>query len=130
LYDKRINILKLIDPRGAETQDGLYFDSYYDVCKLSHSFLGDYDLINNGLFELTYTNNLQIQLTTEKLQNNELFRMLFLKKLEENNFDSELVRIFEVSLFISMLPLHIDNPKKVLAFVLNAINILNQIESK
>ena len=130
LYDKRINILKLIDPRGADTQDGLYFDSYYDVCKLSHSIMGDYDLINNGLFELTYTNNLQIQLTTDKLPNNELFRKLFLKKLAENDFDYELVRIFEVSLFISMLPLHIDNPKKVLAFVLNAINILNQIESK
>jgi hypothetical protein len=130
LYDKRINILKLIDPRGAETQDGLYFDSYYDVCKLSHSFMGDYDLINNGLFELTYTNNLQIQLATDKLPNNELFKKLFLKKLDENNFDSELVRIFEVSLFISMLPLHIDNPKKVLAFILNAVKLLNQIETK
>ena len=92
--------------------------------------MGDYDLINNGLFELTYTNSLQIQLTTDKLPNNELFRKLFIKKLAENNFDYELVRIFEASLFISMLPLHIDNPKKVLAFVLNAINILNQIESK
>ena len=129
LYDKRINMLKLIDPRGSETIDGLYFDSYYDVCKLSHSFMGDYDLINNGLFELNYTNDLQIELVTDKLPNSELFRKLFLKKLAENNFDCELVRIFEVSLFISMLPLHIDNPKKVLAFVLNAINILNQIES-
>ncbi len=125
LYDKRISILKLIDPRGADTQDGLYFDSYYDVCKLSHSIMGDYDLINNGLFELTYTNNLQIQLVTDKLPNNDLFKKLFLKKLAENNFDPDLVRIFEASLFISMLPLHIDNPKKVLAFVLNAIQILN-----
>ncbi|MBC7389181.1 MAG: hypothetical protein H7329_08235, partial [Opitutaceae bacterium] len=44
-----------------------------------------------------------------------------------HGYNYELVRIFEASLFLSMLPLHIDNPKKVLAFILNAINILTEI---
>lgn len=129
LYDKRIDLLKLIDPRGAETQEGLYLDSYYDVCKLSHSIMGDYDLINNGLFELAYTQDLQIQLKIDQLPNNDMFKKFFVKALEQNQFDYELVRIFEVSLFISMLALHIDNPKKVLAFILNAIRILNEIDA-
>ncbi len=130
LYDKRISMLKLIDPRGAETQEGLFFDSYYDVCKLSHSVLGDYDLINNGLFELHYDNTLEIRLTTDFLPNKEHLQKIFKKFLENQGFDYELVRIFEASLFISMLPLHIDNPKKVLGFVLNAIKILEHISKK
>jgi hypothetical protein len=130
LYDKRISMLKLIDPRGAETADGLFFDSYYDVCKLSHSVLGDYDLINNGLFELVYDNAMNIKLTTDTLPNKKGLQSLFKLYLENQGFDYELVRIFEASLFISMLPLHIDNPKKVLGFVLNAIKILEHISQK
>ena len=130
LYDKRINMLKLIDPRGAETQEGLYFDAYYDVCKLSHSIMGDYDLINNGLFDLFYDNNLQIQLKADPLPDKAQYQKLFLKFLEDNQFDYELVRIFEASLFLSMLPLHIDNPKKVVAFILNAVQIIYAMPNK
>ena len=127
LYDKRIDMLKLIDPRGADTSEGLYFDSYYDVAKLSHSILGDYDLINNGLFELEYDNNLQVSLKLDPLTDKEKYQELFKSMLVKNNFDYELVRIFEASLFISMLPLHIDNPKKVVAFILNSVKILKDI---
>lgn len=130
LYDKRISMLKLIDPRGAESQDGLFFDSYYDVCKLSHSVLGDYDLINNGLFELTYDNALKVKLHLDTLHNKEALQQIFKGFLEKQGFDYELVRLFEASLFISMLPLHIDNPKKVLGFVLNSIKILEHLSQK
>ena len=41
---------------------------------------------------------------------------------------ASLVRIYEASLFLSMLPLHIDYPQKVFGFLLNAINILKEIE--
>ena len=127
LYDKRIDMLKLIDPRGADTLEGLYFDSYYDVAKLSHSIMGDYDLINNGLFELEYDNNLQVSLRIDHLNEKKSYQAKFIELLEKHQYDYELVRIFEASLFLSMLPLHIDNPKKVVAFILNAINILNKI---
>ena len=38
------------------------------------------------------------------------------------------MRIYEASLFLSMLPLHIDNPHKVFGFILNVKNILKEIE--
>ena len=41
-----------------------------------------------------------------------------------------MVRIYEASLFISMLPLHIDNPYKVYGFILNAIRILQEVENE
>jgi hypothetical protein len=130
LYDKRINLLKLIDPRGSSTQEGLFFDSYYDVCKLSHSVMGEYDFINNGLFELIYDPQLKLALKIESGQDRKVFQDAFVKLLEDKGYDYDLVRIFEASLFLSMLPLHIDNPKKVLAFILNAIHILHHIQVK
>ena len=50
--------------------------------------------------------------------------------MEENGFDYQTVRLYEASLFLSMLPLHIDYPLKVFGFILNAINILEEIEDE
>ena len=52
----------------------------------------------------------------------------YARKLEENGFDYLTVRIYEASLFLSMLPLHIDNPHKVFGFILNVKNILEEIK--
>ena len=48
--------------------------------------------------------------------------------MEKSGFSYIAVRVYEVSLFLSMLPLHMDNPQKVFGFILNAINILEEIE--
>ena len=50
------------------------------------------------------------------------------EKCEANGFDWWSVRVYEASLFLSMLPLHIDNPQKVFGLLLNAKNILKEIE--
>jgi hypothetical protein len=56
------------------------------------------------------------------------FIKIFKRKVEENGFNYLSVRIYDASLFLSMLPLHIDNPHKVMGFILNARNILEEIE--
>jgi hypothetical protein len=38
------------------------------------------------------------------------------------------MRLGEASLFLSMLPLHIDYPNKVIAFMLKASQILDEVE--
>ena len=58
---------------------------------------------------------------------NQLYQNLFKMKLEENGYDYQLVRLYEASLFLSMLPLHIDAPYKVLGFILNAEKILEEL---
>jgi hypothetical protein len=55
---------------------------------------------------------------------------MFRQKLTESGFDPELTRLYEASLFISMAPLHIDVPKKVIAFLVNAADILDELERK
>ena len=55
------------------------------------------------------------------------YKRIFERKLKEAGVDVPTVRLFECSLFLSMLPLHIDRPGKVMAFILNAVKILDEI---
>jgi len=126
-YDYGTKMLKFIDPKGAEKESELYTDPYYDVAKLSHSVLGNYDFIINGLFSIQIEKDFCFSLSVD---NDELkpYGELFLNKANRNGFNSKMLRLLEASLFISMLPLHIDNPRHILAFVLNAIKILKEVE--
>ena len=126
LYSKEINLLRLIDPKGALEEKDLWTNPYYDIAKLSHSVCGNYDFFNTDLYDINITKNMNLELKVHF--NNEKYKEIFKKYLEENGYDYELVRLYESSLFLSMLPLHIDNPHKVLGFILNAINILEELE--
>lgn len=128
LYNKSTKTLKFIDPKGANTEEDLYVNPYYDVAKLSHSVCGSYDFFNNGMFDVKVNadNVCEVELPVD----NENFKAIFKDKVEANGFDYQAVRIYEASLFLSMLPLHMDNPHKVLGFILNAKNILDEIEEE
>lgn len=128
LYDKTIGLMKLIDPRGAATEADLWTDPYYDAAKLSHSVLGNYDFFNNGLFDLTVDEALetQVRLTMQAPMADAASRVL--ERFFEAGFDPALVRLYEASLFLSMVPLHMDRPKKALAFLLTAEAVLEAAE--
>ncbi|MBE5827902.1 MAG: hypothetical protein E7305_00400 [Butyrivibrio sp.] len=127
LYNKSTRTLKLIDPKGALNDKDLWTDPYYDIAKLSHSICGRYDFFNNALFEITVDESMHLDLDIpfDNLRYIELFK----EKLRENRFDYRCVRVYEASLFLSMLPLHIDYPHKVLGFILNALNILKEVQN-
>jgi len=127
LYDKTTGLMRLIDPKGALSQDEIWSHPFYDLVKLSHSILGNYDFINNAQFDLTLEDQCNIKL---QIDNEKCFQQQknFLAKLIQNDIDPRIIRLGEVSLFLSMLPLHIDYPKKVLAFLLNSIKILKELE--
>lgn len=126
LYNKSTKTLKFIDPKGALIEDELWTNPYYDIAKLSHSICGRYDFFNNGLFDIKV--NAQFSFDLEIPFDNKCYIKIFREKLEENGYDYLTVRIYEASLFLSMLPLHMDNPQKVFGFILNAKNILEEIE--
>jgi hypothetical protein len=128
LYNDETFSLKLIDPRGATTEEELYMNPYYDMAKLSHSICGGYDFFNSDLFELSLAEDMQFKLTVMAEAENIKYREIFREYLEKNGADYKLIRLYEASLFLSMLPLHMDREKKVFAFLLNAIQILKEIE--
>ncbi len=126
LYNKSTKTLKFIDPKGALAEEQLWTNPYYDVAKLSHSVCGRYDFFNNGLYDIKINPEFSYEL--EIPFDNSGFVKIFRDKVEKNGFDYLSVRIYEASLFLSMLPLHIDNPHKVFGFILNVKNILEEIE--
>ncbi|MBI2825249.1 MAG: hypothetical protein HYX69_11245 [Planctomycetia bacterium] len=128
LYDKRLRLARFIDPRGARTEDELYLDRYYDVAKLSHSILGGYDYINNDAYEVQINENLEATLWMPDAGQAGRQRM-FIERLPRHGFRYPLVRLYEMSLFLSMLPLHQDVPKKVLAFLLTVARIGRELRT-
>ncbi|MFF7394921.1 capsular biosynthesis protein [Achromobacter sp. NPDC008082] len=129
LYGRAEGTMKFIDARGGSKLEDLFMPAYYDVAKLSHSIEGSYDFINAGLFrvELDDVNRPKLIINSHDESS---FAQMFRRQCLQAGFMPRLVRLFEASLFISMTPLHIDAPVKVLAFLLNADRILDQVEDK
>jgi hypothetical protein len=126
LYDQRIRLFKLIDPKGASSLEAAYTDPLYDYAKLSHSILGGYDFIVNDLYEVAVGRDLTLRLHTAD-GDFEPFAASFVEALESRELDVARIRLYEASLFLSMLPLHRDRPRDLLAFVLVAAHILGEI---
>lgn len=126
MYNKSTKTLKFIDPKGALKEEELWTNPYYDIAKLSHSVCGRYDFFNNALFDIHIDSNFNFDL--EIPFDNSRYIEIFRQKVEQNGYDYLSVRIYEASLFLSMLPLHIDNPHKVFGFIINVKNILEEIE--
>ena len=129
LYDKRIRLLKLIDPKGATAENDIFTDPYYDFAKLSHSVLGGYDFVVNGLYEIVVNHDVTLGLVTLKPQSTQ-FGAKFLDFIVASKFDTKRMRLHEASLFLSMLPLHKNNRRNVLAFALIAAHILDEVRAQ
>lgn len=129
LYDQSRYLLKLIDPKGATTESELWTHPLYDLCKVSHSALGDYDFINNGLYNVGFADNNDLVLRFTHT-NHAALKPIFLQRVKAMGHDPRIMRLGEASLFLSMLPLHIDYPNKVVAFLLKARQILDEVEGE
>jgi hypothetical protein len=126
LYDKATRLMKFVDPRGAGDGDGMWIDPYYDLAKLSHSIFGAYDFLNNDLFTIEVSDALGLELTVQAPAL-DAQQAQFQHALEARGYDLYGIRLREASLFLSMLPLHLDSPRKVLAFALDGIAILREL---
>lgn len=93
------SVIKFIDPRGALRKKDLFLDSYYDIAKMSHS-------INGGYENIIYSMPTKL----------DYLKDVFNKYIEDLNISYELLRVYEASLFLSMIPLHINNTNNILMF--------------
>jgi hypothetical protein len=112
--------MKLVDPKG---KDYLYMDEYYDLAKLSQSINGNYD-------DIVYENySFDIDSATLEIarKQNDHQQQTFKEYLKNEGIDVNLVRIYEASLFLSMLPFHLDDQQRMAAFLVNCNKILENI---
>ena len=97
LYDFQSTSIKMIDPRGE-----LFGEHYYEVAKITHSILYDYDFVDAELYVKDGS--------TYKLYNNgkSQIKELYLEKLAKyySTEEIEYILLITASLFLSMIPLH------------------------
>ena len=106
------NDILFIDPKGAENLDQLYLDEYYDIAKLSHSILGGYDFINRGMHDFN--------MGAEFIEEFKLY-------LNRKDIKFNLLKVYEASLFLSMLPFHTEDFNKINYFMAKCDTILEEI---
>ena len=132
LYDFKSKGIKVIDPRGL-TPDGeqcIYGDLRYDVAKLTHSVMGLYDFIIGGRF--SYEENGEYHITFHVFENQTVRDVQ--RIFREMTFGGYTLRELSadpivIHLFLSMLPLHHDNPLRQKAFLANALRLYLELEN-
>jgi len=125
LYDFRSNRIKTIDPRGI-TPSGektIYGNITYDLAKLSHSILGLYDWIIAGYYNVDiHKYDIEFHLA-DGHQYSEM-QQEFIELVEaEFNLTAQNLYAMQIQLFLSMLPLHEDDPVRQKALFANAFRL-------
>lgn len=126
IMDEDEQKLIFIDPRGGPINKN-YRTPYYDLAKLCHSLLGGYDHIINNVCEVQFDDSMNASIFFKPNQIN--FTNIFQLFVESLGYQYQLVRVIEVSLFLSMLPLHIDSTKKITMLALRASELILELEA-
>ena len=117
--------LIFIDPRGGKISNN-YRSPYYDLAKLCHSLLGGYDHIVNDIAEITF--NIDMMASIKFGQDMDKHDELFKSFVASLSLSYLVVRKIEISLFLSMLPLHTESSKKVNMLMLRASELILSLE--
>lgn len=127
LTDSRSNLIKVIDPRGGlnnnfNSKNKIIGDFRYDIAKLGHSLIGNYDYIVTGFYNLSIKGEMNFDFSLQHEKRDDLKKYYF-EKVEELNVNSIFIHASIVNLFISMLPLHSDDKNRQVALLLNAYQL-------
>jgi hypothetical protein len=124
LFDHSSGVVRLIDPRGSfgSAFPGIYGDQRYDLAKLAHSTTGGYDFIVNGLYELRKDGrNWTLKLAERRSS-------LWLGEMTDwivgrSHGPAETIPLITASLFLSMCPLHADDPRRQVTMFLRGMEL-------
>lgn len=127
LFEPGSGVLRLIDPRGDFIGSVNQGDPRYDLAKVLHSVHGRYDFIINNLFRLEQ-DGLNFELSMPQSDYLESVQALLLDKIKaQTTYALDELILLESLLFLTMLPLHRDQPKRQIAFLLTGIKLLNEV---
>ncbi|MGD0976842.1 MAG: sugar phosphate nucleotidyltransferase [Minisyncoccia bacterium] len=126
LFDPGSGIFKFIDPRGNFGKTSIYGDIKYDIAKMRHSFCGLYDFIMSDLFELKETGNGMFTLIDNAEDYHRQIGTYFDSQLVSRGYDLKKIKLIEALLFLSMIPIHSDNPMRQKAMYLVGIRLINE----
>ncbi|WP_218314758.1 hypothetical protein [Halomonas sp. 18071143] len=125
MYDSRLDIIKVIDPRGIakDNEFTIYGDQRYDVAKLAHSIIGLYDHIISGQYflcecpdsgcHIEFILDDRLTQVQDLFYNFEFFEGVSIKSIMP----------LVVLLFVTMIPLHSDREDRQKAMRANALRL-------
>ena len=120
----------MIDPRGEFGIPGIYGDPRYDLAKLSHSFSDGYDFIVSDRFTVALSTDAHIEFSSEMSTYHDQVRSIFETLMLPDLFLRKQVLAIQALLFLSMLPLHMDKPKRQLAMLAIGMRLFDRADSE
>lgn len=130
LFDPKVRLVKMIDPRGEFGIPGIYGDPRYDLAKLSHSFSDGYDFIVSDRFTVALSTDAHIEFSSEMSTYHDQVRSIFETLMLPDLFLRKQVLAIQALLFLSMLPLHMDKPKRQLAMLAIGMRLFDRADSE
>ena len=132
LFDVRTGVVKMLDPRGLDStgEFTVWGDPRYDIAKMHHSIVGLYDHIVAGNFKLHLRGQLDVKLELPDDPLTRLIRDEFMQRSFGGLCPTDCSALpISVLLFLSMLPLHADNPERQRAFMANSMRLFQTIDA-
>ena len=117
MFDPRGCNIKLIDPRGEFGVPGIYGDPRYDKAKMMHSYIGGYDFIIADRFALNTSRGGLLECIIRRDSYHQKVSHIFDAFLFKDIKERRECEAIQSLLFLSMLPLHQDKPKRQLAML-------------
>jgi hypothetical protein len=123
LYDCKVRLVKMIDPRGEFGVPGIFGDRRYDLAKLAHSYAGGYDFIVADQFSVEVGAEGGLSLCVQASDYCSRVRSIFEAVLLPDVALRGQVNALQALLFLSMLPLHADKPRRQLAMLTTGLDL-------
>ena len=123
LYDVRTGASKLIDPRGSFGRPGVYGDQRYDVAKIHHSVIGNYDHLVAGLFRLDVEGSsvkLDVHVTPAQQEVQRMYERRVLSR-----WASSEIELVTGLMFAGLPALHTESADRQIAFYVRAVEMVS-----
>ena len=130
LYVFNAQIIKVIDPRGLDLEGNISNKGslLYDLGKFFHSVVGLYDFIICNYYQLKVNKNIfefQIHIDESILQIQKIFLD---KEFNGISMNHNFFYALNIHLFLSMIPLHSEDPKRQHAFLANSLRLYIELK--
>jgi dTDP-glucose pyrophosphorylase len=125
LFDVNNFICRLVDPRGRLKERTIYGDPRYDVAKLRHTAVGEYNFAAHGLFSLSEEGG-GFTVSVLGVPFQAALTRFFDDMTQRNGYSLDEIKLIEAALFVSMIPLHSDDMRRQKLFYVKAVQKLNE----
>ena len=123
LFDLNSGLFKVLDPRGSfgSPEPTVSGHPLYDLAKLRHSIAGAYDSLAYDMFHIDKSEGDDFKITVHGSPAAESLTAYFDGATAAMGYDPKAVALIEATLFLSMVPLHGENPQRQLALYLTGL---------